>query len=227
MIGIKNLFLLLCIGVTSFGFLFVSAAEDLEVLTCPALVETGADDARTGEALLELNYEDTQTGSVLKISEISQCSGKQFEIVTGQFFLAERARLNEIKSQMYQDNQTAPEGLAVLATKFLRESAVCHQMICQQILTQCSGGHGPTQAEVFNRSAWCEATKQIFWQSHQQEFSALLNANVQKKRLGLMREKVRWWETAFDVLVLKKMNRLGRALQVVEEKLSNFLASPL
>jgi hypothetical protein len=208
----------------SFPLVLAESAEPNK-LHCPAFVEI---DSGVLPPRFELQYQRAASSELLRVADIMQCEGPEFEITMGQIFLAERERLNLKKTALYNDNQNSPEALALLATQALRASGVCHQLICDQVLTQCSRGTtGPKLSQVFNRSNRCETMKQLFWAIHLQEVEALIQANTDKKILGLSREMFRWWEVSFDTLVIDKFSLLSRVLKVIEEKLSNFLGTSL
>ena len=213
--------LVMCLSFSS--ILAVSANQD--GLRCPAFIEINPGEL---PVRFELQYQQVDSEETLRVADIMQCEGPEFEVTMGQIFLAERARLNIKKTALYHDNQNSPEVLAALITQDLRESGVCHQLICNQILTQCTRGEvGPKLSQVFNRSNACETMKQLFWTIHQQEVQALIQANTDKKILSLSRETFRWWEVSFDTLVIDKFSLLSRVLKVIEEKLSNFLGTSL
>lgn len=222
----KKIFILVLLILGTVSDVGSQENEDSNEITCPTYVTTGTFDPRTNEPKFDLIYAN-ETGEKISVSQVSKCQNESFEVTMNKLFLLERERFNLRATEIYKDNQNPPEYLAQISVQSLRESAVCQQIICDHILTECPGDTGLTLSDSFGRAATCAAMQRVFFSVARDEISAILQANAAKKSLSLQREKTRWWETSFDQYVIKNLVALNRVLKVIEEKLSNFLRAPV
>lgn len=207
-------------------------AEDGEfTLVCPGYTESDMTDLETGlpRFFRDKSVPKQERISVRSIIEknVQKCGSSAFEDTMSKLFLVEKQRLNTIFSNIYADDYSPPEILVALSTHAVRESFRCHEIICTEILTQCTPDRGLQIANSFDRGNRCGRMKDDFLSFTKVDIHALLFANTDKKSQGIIREKIRWWETSFDILFVDKLVQLNRVIKVLEEKLSNFSSNLL